>query len=359
VEKQKLRDFFKSAVENTAMITEMALRNNATSSVANTLKGLGIAEIHKGNGPASPNVIRFKSAGKDYHAVIDTSKNAEFNDISPELLVKGLEGIPTQLPGIVRMMGVPANWLRKGVTRNPFYAYKQLIRDPISAYLTTGGNFAPILSSLKEIGKAARGVSDTSKAMQEAGITGGEVYTGRAEDLNQIVTRLKGGSANLTGAMAFMDRVASQADASTRSVLYESFRKQGLTDMEAQIATMESMNFNTRGASPSMHWVNTMVPFFNSAVQGYNVLYKAFTGKMPYAKKLEIQNKLIKRGSMIAGMSILYAIASQDNEAYQNATPEQKYMNWFVPGFGLKEKNLLECRFRLRRVIYLRRCPKP
>ena len=334
----KVRDFFRSSVENTAMITDMALSNNATMSVANTLKGLGIAEIHKGNGPASPDVIRFKSNGKDYHAVIDTSKNAEFNDINPDLLVKGLEGIPTQLPGIVRLLGIPANWLRKGVTRNPFYAYKQLVRDPISAYLTTGGNFVPILSSLKEIGKAARGTSDTSKFMQESGITGGEVYTGYAEDLNQIVTRLKGGSANLTGAMAFMDRVASQADASTRSVLYESFRKQGLTDMEAQIATMESMNFNTRGASPSMHWVNTMVPFFNSAVQGYNVLYKAFTGKMPYAKRLDLQNKLIKRGSMIAGMSILYAIANQDNEAYQNATPEQKYMNWFIPGFGAEGK---------------------
>lgn len=334
----KVRDFFRSSVENTAMITDMALSNNATMSVANTLKGLGIAEIHKGNGPASPDVIRFKSNGKDYHAVIDTSKNAEFNDINPDLLVKGLEGIPTQLPGIVRLLGIPANWLRKGVTRNPFYAYKQLVRDPISAYLTTGGNFVPILSSLKEIGKAARGTSDTSKFMQESGITGGEVYTGYAEDLNQIVTRLKGGSANLTGAMAFMDRVASQADASTRSVLYESFRKQGLTDMEAQIATMESMNFNTRGASPSMHWVNTMVPFFNSAVQGYNVLYKAFTGKMPYAKRLDLQNKLIRRGSMIFGMSILYAIANQDNEAYQNATPEQKYMNWFIPGFGAEGK---------------------
>jgi hypothetical protein len=334
----KIRDFFRSSVENTAMITDMALSNNATMSVANTLKGLGIAEIYKGNGPASPDVIRFKSNGKDYHAVIDTSKNAEFNDISPDLLVKGLEGIPTQLPGIVRLLGIPANWLRKGVTRNPFYAYKQLVRDPISAYLTTGGNFVPILSSLKEIGKAARGTSDTSKFMQESGITGGEVYTGYAEDLNQIVTRLKGGSANLTGAMAFMDRVASQADASTRSVLYESFRKQGLTDMEAQIATMESMNFNTRGASPSMHWVNTMVPFFNSAVQGYNVLYKAFAGKMPYAKRLDLQNKLIKRGSMIAGMSILYAIANQDNEAYQNATPEQRYMNWFIPGFGAEGK---------------------
>jgi hypothetical protein len=94
------------------------------------------------------------------------------------------------------------------------------------------------------------------------------------------------------------------------------------------------MNFNTRGASPSMHWVNTMVPFFNSAIQGYNVMYKAFTGKMPYAKKLDLQNKLIKRGAMIAGMSVLYAIAQQDNEAYKNATPDQKYLNWFVPGVG-------------------------
>ena len=330
----KIQDFFRTSVQNTNMITEMALRNDATASVANTLKNLGIAEVHKGSGPAGPNVIRFKSDGKDYHAVIDTSKNAEFSDISAELLVKSLEGIPTQLPGIVRLLGVPANWLRKGVTRNPFYAYKQLVRDPISAWLTSGADFVPILSSLNAINKAVRGQSDTAKKLQEAGILGGEIYTGRAEDLNQIVTRLKSGKANLNGAMAFMDRVATEADASTRSVIYENYRKQGLSDMEAQIATMESMNFNTRGASPSMHWVNTMVPFFNSAIQGYNVMYKAFSGNMPYAKRLELQNKLIKRGSMIMGMSILYAIAQQDNEAYQNATPEQRYMNWFIPGMG-------------------------
>ena len=337
-DQEKIQDFFKSSVVNTNMIVEMALRNNATASVANTLKGLGIADVYKGNGPASTDVIRFKSNGKDYHAVIDTSKNAAFSDISPQLLVKGLEGIPTQLPGIVQLMGVPANWLRKGVTRNPFYAYKQLIRDPMSAWLTSGADFVPILSSLREVNKAIQGGSDTSKRLQEAGILGGEVYTGRAEDLNQIVTRLESGKINLTSAMAFMDKMASEADASTRAVLYDNYRKQGLSDMQAQIATMESMNFNTRGASPSMHWINTMVPFFNSAVQGYNVMYKAFTGKMPFAKKLELQNKLIKRGSLIAGMSVLYAIAQQDNPAYQNATPDQKYMNWIIPGMGKEGK---------------------
>jgi hypothetical protein len=335
---EKIQDFFKSMVANTNMITEMTLRNNATSSVANTLQGLGIAEVRKGNGPAAPDVIRFKSNGKDYHAVIDTSKNAEFSDISPQLLVKGMEGIPTQLPGIVKMLGVPANWLRKGVTRNPFYAYKQLVRDPISAWLTTGANFMPILSSLKEVNRALRGGSETAKRLQEAGILGGEVFTGRAEDLHQIVTHLESGKITFNGAMTLLDKMATEADASTRSVLYDSLRKQGLTDMQAQIATMESMNFNTRGASPSMHWMNTMVPFFNSAIQGYNVMYKAFTGKMPFAKQLELQNKLIKRGSLIAGMSILYAIANQDTEAYKNATPDQRYLNWIIPGMGKEGK---------------------
>ena len=335
---EKIQDFFKSMVANTNMITEMTLRNNATSSVANTLQGLGIAEVRKGSGQAGPDVIRFKSNGKDYHAVIDTSKNAEFSDISPQLLVKGMEGIPTQLPGIVKMLGVPANWLRKGVVRNPFYAYKQLVRDPISAWLTTGANFTPILSSLKEVNRALRGGSETAKRLQEAGILGGEVFTGRAEDLHQIVTHLESGKISFNGAMTLLDKMATEADASTRSVLYDSLRKQGLTDMQAQIATMESMNFNTRGASPSMHWMNTMVPFFNSAIQGYNVMYKAFTGKMPFAKQLELQNKLIKRGSLIAGMSILYAIANQDTEAYKNATPDQRYLNWIIPGMGKEGK---------------------
>jgi hypothetical protein len=37
-------------------------------------------------------------------------------------------------------------------------------------------------------------------------------------------------------------------------------------------------------------------------------------------------------------MSILYAIAQQDNPAYQNATPDQRYLNWFIPGMGKEGK---------------------
>jgi hypothetical protein len=64
-------------------------------------------------------------------------------------------------------------------------------------------------------------------------------------------------------------------------------------------------------------------------------MYKAMTGKLPFSDKLKIQEKMLTRGAMMAGASLLYAAMMEDDEAYKNATPDQKYGNWFVriPGF--------------------------
>jgi len=90
------------------------------------------------------------------------------------------------------------------------------------------------------------------------------------------------------------------------------------------------MNFNKRGASPSIHMANALIPFFNAQVQGLNVLYRAVTGKATQSEKLRLQSKLLTRGALMFGTSLAYAAAMQDDEAYQNATPEQKYGNWFI-----------------------------
>jgi hypothetical protein len=97
------------------------------------------------------------------------------------------------------------------------------------------------------------------------------------------------------------------------------------------------MNFNKRGASPSIHVANALIPFFNAQIQGLNVLYKALAGKMPFNDQLRIREKLLMRGGMMAAASILYAMAMQDDEAYKNATPDQKYGNWFIRVPGLDE----------------------
>jgi hypothetical protein len=130
--------------------------------------------------------------------------------------------------------------------------------------------------------------------------------------------------------MAKLDNLAVQGDASTRVVMYNNFRKQGLSDMEATLATLESMNFNRRGLSPSVYMLSMMVPFMNAQIQGLDVLYRAFTGKMPFNQQLKVREKLIARGLMLAGITMIYALMMEDDEAYKNANPTDRYMNFFV-----------------------------
>jgi hypothetical protein len=136
-------------------------------------------------------------------------------------------------------------------------------------------------------------------------------------------------------AIGKLEALGMKADSLTRRAQYNSYIAQGMSEMEATLMALESMNFNKRGASPSVHMANSLIPFFNAQIQGLNVLYKAFTGQMPFNDKLKVQQKLLMRGAMIAAVSLIYAAMMEDDEAYKNATPDQKYGNWFVriPGF--------------------------
>jgi len=55
------------------------------------------------------------------------------------------------------------------------------------------------------------------------------------------------------------------------------------------------------------------------------------------AYALKIQSKLLQRGALMAGATLLYAAAMEDDEAYKNATPDQKYASWFVRIPGVSE----------------------
>jgi hypothetical protein len=138
-----------------------------------------------------------------------------------------------------------------------------------------------------------------------------------------------------------------EADASTRRAQYNSYINQGLSEMEATLMSLESMNFNKRGASPSIHTANSLIPFFNAQIQSLNVLYKAITGKMPFNEKLKIQQKLLLRGGMLAAGTLAYAAMMQDDEAYKNATPDQKYGNWFIRIPGVDEPVRLPIPFEI------------
>jgi hypothetical protein len=338
---QPILDIFTSALQNTSMLTDMALRNMATKEVANSLASLGMLKtnpdskkdtgIHKGNGPAGPNVIHFKVDGENHWAEVDTKTT----DIPTELLVKGLQGVNTALPEIVKIMSGFSSFFRKSITRNPAYALRQQIRDPLNAAFVAGVDTMPITSSMQEIVKMWRGKSEGETLLRRSGILGGQTLTGTAEDMQKILNDLLSGTKGWDYRMAQLDKLAIQGDASTRVVMYNNYIKQGLSDMEATLATLESMNFSKRGISPSLFQLSMTVPFMNAQIQGLNVLYKAWTGNMPFNEKLNIKKKIMERAGMMAAFTLIYATLMQDDEAYQNANDDEKYSNWFFPNpFG-------------------------
>jgi hypothetical protein len=163
------------------------------------------------------------------------------------------------------------------------------------------------------------------------------VFTGTSEDLTKILRDITDGKPGWMNLLAKAEALNMEADATTRRAQYNSYIAQGLSEMEATLMALESMNFNKRGAEPSIHIIGSLIPFFNAQIQALNVLYKALTGKMPFNERLKIQEKLLQRGGMLAASTLAYAAMMQDDEAYKNATPEQKYGNWFVRIPGVDE----------------------
>jgi len=342
-----IMDVFTSALQNTRMLTDMALRNLATRNVAFSLQELGLLNIKKarsgkdfgsgiyqGKGPAGVDVIRFKIDGVDHHAIVDT----ESIGIPAELLVKGMDGVQTSIPNLVKVLGFPAKLLRSFITRNPAYAIRQIARDSLSNAFVTGSNSVPIIDNMKQLSSMLKGVNEGELLLKRRGVLGGQVLGNASDAMQKAMLQIIDGKPGWEKSMAYLDHVAMMGDASSRVTSYNSFVKQGLSDMEATLASLEAMNFSKRGTSPSLYLLNQMVPFLNAQIQGMDVLYKAFAGKMPFADKLDIKRKIWQRGAMMAAFTMAYTAMNYDDDDYKNATPAERIGNWFIKVPGIDEK---------------------
>jgi hypothetical protein len=342
---KRVLPFFTGALQNTSMLVDMALRNQQTKDVSMTMHSMGVATIGNGDGPNSPDVVRFKIDGERKFARVEDA--IEEYGIPAELLVKGMTGIKTTLPAALRLLQIPSNWLRKTITRAPAYAIRQVLREPINAWLVSGGNFTPVVSSVKELTKMVRGQSEFEGALERAGAISSNVITGDTQDQVRILRDISEGKTTLDKVLATADKFALQGDAATRAVLYDVYRKKGMTHMQALLGSLESMNFARRGLSPSMHMMALLVPFFNAQVQGMDVIYRALAGNTTLEKQMDVRRKLLKRGLLVAAGTMAYAALMEDDESYKNATPQQRALNWFIPIPGTEETLRMPIPFEL------------
>jgi hypothetical protein len=333
-DEKKIQPILTSAVQNTFMLTRMAMHNKATMETSNALYKAGfVSKMGKGTGPANPDTVHYKENGVDHFAVIDSDTFG----IPAELIVRGMEGIKTTIPDIVKMMGIPADVLRKFITRSPAYIVRQLVREPVNAFIVSGVDGVPIANALRELAKMRAGRSPAELALMRGLVVSSNIYTGGEADMQKFLGDIAAGRSGWDKFLGKLDTMALQADAATRATIYQDALKKGFSEAKAQFRAMESANFGRRGLSPSMQVMSTLVPFFNAQIQGLDVLYRSFKGDMPFSQQLEIQRKIVARGSLLFAGALAYAFMMQDDDAYKKAKPEERYSNFFVHIPGVKD----------------------
>jgi hypothetical protein len=182
------------------------------------------------------------------------------------------------------------------------------------------------------------GTSSTSPELIKKGLIQSGVFAGDPSDLSAFALQLAGGKDQgaIDKLLAGIDRVSIRADAATRALVYENALANGLSEVEADMMVMESMNFYKRGLSPSIQYANRLYPFMNAQIQGLNVLIKAARGRMPFNEQQKIRQKFFNNAMMLFGTAVIYAMAMEDDETFKNAKPRDKYSNFFIhlPGVG-------------------------
>jgi hypothetical protein len=358
----KILPLTESLPRNTLLITDKALTNMATKNVAYAFQSIGAGKgpvgkdgkpsnampIHKGSAPAGSDIIKFNQEPDANDPEDDGQRWVQvrtddtiMGGIPAELIVKSLEGAHLTLPAFLKIGGIAGDILRAGVTRMPIYIARQLIRDPMAASFTGGLNYNPLTAVAKagkEFVKMSRGTSEAGQKLIEKGLIQSGIFTGDPDDIAKMALQLAGNNQGAVDRLfAVMDKAAMNADAATRALVYDNAIKNGLSEVEADMATMESMNFYKRGLSPTVQYASRLIPFFNAQIQGLNVLYKAATGKMPFEEQQKIKQKFFNNALLLVGTGLLYAMAMEDDEYFKNAKPKDKYSNFFIPVPGVDE----------------------
>jgi len=348
---------------NSLLIMDKALTNLATKNLAYAFQKIGEGKgpvgkdgkptsampIHIGMGPASPDVIRFnqepnpdKPDDKGERWLRVKTSDTVMGGIPAELIVKSLEGAHLTLPAFLKIGGIAGDILRSGVTRMPIYIARQLVRDPMAAAFTGGLDYNPLTAVVKagkEFVASSRGQSPINEEMIKKGLIQSGIFTGDPDDVAKMALQLASGKDQsvLDKVFAATDRYAMRADAATRALVYENARRNGLSEVEADLAVRESMNFYKRGLSPTVQYASRLIPFFNAQIQGLNVLYKAARGQMPFEEQMQIQQKFFNNALLLVATGIVYAMAMDDDEYYKNAKPKDRYTNFFLHLPGVDE----------------------
>ena len=319
---------------NLSMAIDAGMKNVAQQRIVRDMVKIGIAEeattAQKKN--ISQNfVVNFKVKGVD-----------KYYKIHDPLIYESLQSVDELGGAIPGMFGGASTILREMVTREPGFMFANLMRDTLSAYVTSGSDFTPVIDTVASLGKDV-------EQLESFGVVGGYDFGNDPKDMVKAFSkesRKRGISMDGKGPILnpftkiwdWAGQGTTLSDAATRRAVYDDVLARTGNEAEAAFQALEVINFSRRGRNPAVRFLTTAIPFLNARFQGLDVLYRGFMGYNPAQKDLtrgEASLTALSRGAIITATTLMYWLMFSDSEEYKEATDEQKDLNWIFPNpFG-------------------------
>lgn len=251
----------------------------------------------------------------------------------------------------MKLLGVmPATVLRESITRDPVFMVRNLLRDTLSTWVTSGEDITPFIGTVKGFRDALNN-STSFQALVGRGVVGSHDLAMRSPAEMAAIIRRRALPVNVMNVasidgmqglvMSAWDKLgvwSEASDAATRIAVYESAIKQGMSEAEAAFRAIEIMNFSRRGSNSFLQILTQIIPFLNARIQGLDVLYQAgkagvmtATGYQLGERDANLGKKFLYRGAILMALSVALEIMLEGDEDYEELPDYVKNGNLLIP----------------------------
>ena len=330
-----LADFLETVVRNTQAAIQAGMKNTAAQRAVDVAVQIEQAvEL-----PA-------QSSAPDTVTVLRGGKPVSYQT-SDHLFIEAVKSLNLPELPFLGILSGPANLLRALVTKDPGFMLANLMRDSMSAYVTSGANMLPVVDTIKNFGRAVGGADPAYQALLNAGALGGYEFSQNLQASGEALAkdlRNKTGTQSgfekigkpFTSLWGALEKGTEASDAATRMAVYKDTLARTGNEAEAIFRALEVMNFNRKGSSAVVRVLTAAIPFLNARVQGLDVFYRAAFGRMGNQDAAQIKKSFFIRGATLASLSVMYWALTHDDDDYKKQEQETKDNNWLIPSLGIK-----------------------
>jgi len=195
-------------------------------------------------------------------------------------LLEAISALNYQASPLMKPLAKAKQWLTIGVTVNPTFKVRNLIRDVVSSMAMADLSYNPAAN----VAKGWRLTARDSQVYASMLASGGVIKFGTQEQTDRArkeVAKLSGVMLDQNGAQnlwsqvkalyAVYDEFGDRTENINRAALYDRLIAKGHNHAEASFMARDLMDFSMGGSAPVVRFLTQSVPFLNARLQG---LYK-------------------------------------------------------------------------------------